>query len=422
MNDIEHLFRNESGRLVSILTRIFGIQNLALAEDVVQEAFCRALEVWSFRGVPADPPAWLMATAKNKALDVLRRQRTALTFEPELSRILDTPSSLAPAVEELFEPEAMQDDVLRMMFSCCDPGLKEEAQVALVLHILCGFSVSEIAEAFVSPHSTIEKRITRSKKVLAASEKLFDVTTPHETSQRLQAVHRALYLLFNEGYHSSSPTATIREDLCREAMRLTSVLLTHPQGRTSTTYALAALMSLNAARVPGRVDAAGNLQTLFRQDRSKWDRALISEGMSLLELSAMGSTLSEYHIEAAIAAVHVQATHADQTDWKTIVTLYDRLLALRHSPIVGLNRAIAVAQLEGPERGIEELEKIADRERLVTYHFYFAALGEFELLRGRPAVARQRFRAAAALARNPMEHSFFEQRLSECGPEDGDLG
>ncbi|KAA6459127.1 sigma-70 family RNA polymerase sigma factor [Acidobacteria bacterium AB60] len=418
MEDIEHLFRRESGRLVSILSRIFGMRDLALAEDVVQEAFCRALEVWSFRGVPENPSAWLMATAKNKAFDILRRRQTALSFESELAYKIDTESSLAPTIEQFFEPKAIQDDVLRMMFSCCDPGLKEEAQVALILHILCGFSVSEISEAFVSPHSTIEKRITRSKKVLAACEKLFNITSPQETSLRLRAVHRALYLLFNEGYHGSSQEAAIRADLCREAMRLTSILLTHPQGRTPTTYALAALMSLNSARLPGRVDGSGNLQSISKQDRTKWDRTLISDGMSLLEQSAAGTALSEYHIEAAIASIHVRATDTDQTDWKTIVTLYDRLLALRRSPIVGLNRAIAVAQLEGPERGIRELESIVDRDRLVGYPFYFAALAECELLRGCLGAARDRFRAAASLARNPMERSFFEQRLSECGIED----
>src|SRR6202049_2891315 len=189
----DHLFRREAGRMVATLTRVFGVHNLALAEDVVQDAFCRALEVWKFRGVPENPSAWLMATAKNRALDVLRRRRTALTFEPELGRMLDSEWTLAPTIDELFEPKAIQDDVLRMMFSCCHPRLREEAQVALILHILCGFSVSEIAEAFVSPHPTIEKRITRSKKVLATSKKLFDVTSAEETSQRLPAVHRALY-------------------------------------------------------------------------------------------------------------------------------------------------------------------------------------------------------------------------------------
>jgi len=414
MENMEHLYRREAGRMVSVLTRIFGVHNLTLAEDVVQDAFCRALEVWSFRGVPENPSAWLMATAKNRALDVLRRRRTAQTFEPELARLLDSEWTLVPTIEELFEPKAIQDDQLRMMFSCCHAQLREESQVALILHILCGFSVGEIAEAFVSPHATIEKRITRSKKVLATSKKLFDITSAEETSRRLPAVQRALYLLFNEGYHGASTKTAVRAELCREAMRLTAILLTLPLGAVPSTFALAALMSLAAARLPTRVDATGNLQTLFDQDRSQWDHGLIDEGMNFLELSATGSEITEYHAEAAIASIHARARNAEETDWKSIVTLYDKLLSLRPSPIVGLNRAIAIAQYQGTERGIEELGAIADRDRLVTYPFYFAALGELELRMGRYDVACERFRAAVALARSSMEREFFAQRLNAC--------
>src|ERR1700740_2583511 len=199
-----HLFRHEAGRMVAALVRVFGVHNLALAEDVAQDAFCRALEVWRIRGMPENPSAWLMATAKNSALDVLRRQRTARNFAPELGRFLESEWTLAPVVEELFTANAIKDDLLRMMFSCCQPRLPEEAQVALILNILCGFSVNEIASAFVSSHAAIEKRITRAKKLLAASKRLFDVAAPAEFAARLPAVHRALYLLFNEGYHGAS--------------------------------------------------------------------------------------------------------------------------------------------------------------------------------------------------------------------------
>src|SRR5215470_3140143 len=224
----EHLFRHEAGRMVAILTRIFGVHNLAPAEDVVQDAFCRALEIWKFRGVPENPSAWLITTAKNRALDVLRRERTARTFAPELTRQLESEWTLAPTIEEEFGQAAVKDDELRMMFSCCSPRLAEEAQVGLILHILCGFSVDEIASAFVSGHAAIEKRITRSKKVLAASRKLFDVSGAEDFARRLPAVQRALYLLFNEGYHGASPEAAVRADLCRESMRLASILLRHP--------------------------------------------------------------------------------------------------------------------------------------------------------------------------------------------------
>jgi RNA polymerase sigma factor (sigma-70 family) len=411
----DHLFRRESGRMVAALTRIFGVHNLALAEDVVQDAFCRALEVWKMRGVPPNPSAWLMATAKNCALDVMRRERTARTFAPELGRLLQSEWTLAPVMEELFAPAAIQDDLMRMMFSCCHPRLPEEAQVALVLNILCGFSVDEVASAFVSSHAAIEKRITRAKKVLAGSKKLFDLTAPADFSARLPAVQRALYLLFNEGYHGASPEAAVRAELCREAMRLTAVLLQHPLGETPTTYALSALLCLSTARLPARVDESGNLSSLFEQDRSRWDRELLAEGLKLLELSAAGTELTEYHIEAAIASVHATARRAEDTDWANIVTLYDSLMTIRPSPIVALNRAIAVAQRDGPERGLEEIGAIEDRDRLSAYPFYSAALGEFEFRRGEFGAARRHFVAALALARNPAERRFLEQRVKVCG-------
>ena len=410
----EHLFRRESGRMVAALARIFGVHNLALAEDVVQEAFCRAVEVWKFRGVPENPSAWLMATARNCALDALRRERTARTFAPELGRLLQSEWTLAPAVEQLFGPNEIKDDLLRMMFSCCNPRLSEEAQVALVLHILCGFSVDEIAGAFVDSHAAVEKRITRAKKLLAKSRALFDVASTADFSARLPAVHTALYLLFNEGYHGASAESAVRADLCREAMRLTALLLEHPLGATPTTHALAALMSLNAARLPARVDASGHLNTLADQDRSQWDADLVSEGLKLLERSASGSEVSDYHVEAAIAAVHAEAPRAEDTDWPKIVALYDMLMTIHPSPIVALNRAIAVAQSEGPARGLEEIGAIDQPERLARYPFYAAAIGELELRLGKRDAARGHFEDALALARNPMERSFLNQRKAAC--------
>jgi RNA polymerase sigma factor (sigma-70 family) len=400
--------------MVAVLTRLFGVHNLALAEDVVQDAFCRALEVWKFRGIPENPSAWLMATAKNRALDILRRERTARTFAPELGRLLQSEWTLAQAVEETFAPGALKDDLLRMMFSCCHPRLPEEAQVALMLHILCGFSVSEVASAFMSKHAAMEKRITRAKKILATSKRLFDVAASQEFSARLPAVQRALYLLFNEGYHGASPEAVVRTELCQEALRLAAFLLGHPNGKTPSTHALAALFCLNAARLPARIDAAGNLRSLFDQDRSRWDQERIVDGLKLLELSATGSELTEYHLEAAIASVHARARRSEDTDWKAIVSLYDTLIALRPSPIVALNRAIAVAQSEGPERGLEAIYSIPSRDRLASYPFYPAALGELELRRGGNEKAREHFHAAKALARNPSERRFLEQRIAAC--------
>jgi len=400
MEPSEHLFRH----------------NLALAEDVVQDAFCRAFEVWKVRGVPENPSAWLMATAKNRAIDILRRERTVRTFEPELSRLIHSEWTLTPTVEELFQENAIKDDLLRMMFSCCHPRLSEEAQVALVLHLLCGFSVDEVAGAFVSTHAAIEKRISRAKKVLASSKKLFDVAANAEFSSRLPSVQRALYLLFNEGYHGASSENAVRSDLCGEAMRLIALLLEHPLGAQPATYALAALMYLDAARLPARIDESGNLKSLFDQDRSLWDRQRVADGLKFLDLSASGTELTEYHIEAAIARAHATADRTENTDWQDVVFLYDKLMTIRPSPVVALNRAIAIAQRDGPERGLDAIRAIAEPDRLASYPFYHAALGEFEFQIGRQSAAREHFQTALVLARNPMERRFIERRMGACGP------
>lgn len=400
--------------MVAVLARLFGVHNLALAEDVVQDAFCRALEVWAFRGVPENPSAWLMAAAKNRALDVLRREKTARTYEPELSRWLQSEWTMASEVEEMFTDDAAKDDQLRMMFSCCHPRLPEEAQVMLMLHILCGFSIDEVASAFVTTHTAVEKRIPRAKKILAGSKLLFDTQTAADFSDRLPAVQRALYLLFNEGYHGASAEFAVRAELCEEAMRLINLLLENPLGVTASSYALSALMCLNRARLPARVDASGKLNSLFDQDRSLWDQKLIGEGQRLLELSAEGTELTEYHVEAAIAAVHASSPTMHATNWREIVSLYDTLMTIRPTPIVALNRAIAVGQSDGPERGIEALRAIADSERLSNYPFYHAAFGESELQSGRRENAREHFSTALRLSRNPMERQFFEQRLDAC--------
>ena len=400
--------------MVAALTRVFGVHNLALAEDVVQDALCRALEVWKFGGAPENPSAWLMATAKHRAIDVLRRERTARTFAPEIGRLLETESTLSPAIEELFEAHAIKDDQLRMMFSCCHPRLAEEAQVALVLHVLCGFSVGEIASAFLNTDVAVEKRIARAKKILAGSKKLFDLANEADLSSRLPAVQRALYLLFNEGYHGACPESAVRVELCQEAMRLAALLLQHQLTSTPATHALSALMCLHAARLPARVDADGNLNPLGEQDRSLWDARLVREGQRLLDLSATGTDLTEYHLEAAIASVHAAAQHAKDTNWATIITLYDTLMAIRPSPVVALQRAIAVAEQEGPERGLEEIHSIDASDRLAAYPFYSAALGELELRQGRREIARQHFQAALAVARNPLERRFLERRAAAC--------
>lgn len=400
--------------MVAVLTRLFGLHNLALAEDVVQDAFCRALEVWKLRGVPDNPSAWLMKTAKNRALDVLRRERTARTFAPDLGRLLHTEWTVANAVEEVFDATGIPDDRLRMMFSCCHPRLAEAAQTMLVLQLVAGFGAREIAQAFVSTHAAVEKRLTRAKKTLAESSALFDIADAADFAQRLPAVQRALYLIFSEGYHGASAEAVVRSDLCREAIRLARLLAEHPLGDTPSTRALCASMYLNGARLAARLDASGALNPLYEQDRSQWNRAMIAAGREWLERSATGTAVSRYHVEAAIASEHASAHSFEATDWRQIVSLYDTLMRIAPSPIVALNRAIAVAQLEGPRRGLEAIAAIGDRERLERYPFYHAALGELEHRRGRSDVAREHFTRAGALARNHAEHRFFEGRVAAC--------
>jgi RNA polymerase sigma-70 factor (ECF subfamily) len=402
-----HLVRRESGRLVAALTRIFGVHNIALAEDVVQEVFVRALEVWKVQGAPDDPPAWLMTVAKRRAIDVVRQRRREQTFAPELGRLLDSEWTLRPAVDEAFEPGAIRDEQLRMMFSCCHPKIAEDAQVALVLNVLCGFGAAEIASAFLTGRAAIEKRIARGKRALADAQRLFDLDD-REFRERLGTVQRALYLLFNEGYHGAS-AEPVRVELCREAMRLVAMLRDHPPAATPATSALGSLMCLHAARLPARIDAMGELNALAEQDRSRWDARLVAEGLALLEASASGAELSSYHIEAAIAAVHASAPSIRETDWSSIVSLYDQRMIVAPSPVVALNRAIAISERDGA-RGLEAIEAIEGRERLSAYPFFHAARGELELRCGRRAAALACFEAALGVARNDAERRFLQKR------------
>jgi RNA polymerase sigma-70 factor (ECF subfamily) len=406
----EHLFRRESGRLVAALVRIFGVHNLALAEDVVQDAFCRALDVWKIRGVPDNPSAWLMTVAKRRALDVVRRERTARTFAPEIARWLESEWTLAPVVDESFTSAVIRDEQLRMMFSCCHPSLSEETQIALILNVLCGFGASEVANAFLSSRAAMEKRIARGKKSLASAERLFDLSDD-DFGARLAAVRSALYLLFNEGYHSASSETAVRAELCGEAIRLTSMLLETEAAAEPATFALAALMCLHAARLPARLDAHGDLSSLIDQDRSRWDVCLIERGRALLEQASSGSEATPYHLEAAIAAVHAGSPSIDSTNWDAIVQLYDRLSNLTPSPVVALNRAVAIAQRDGPDAGLVAIRAIPDADRLRDYPFYPAAIGELELRRGDLESAARAFSTAVGLARNPLERRFLERRL-----------
>ena len=397
--------------MISYMSRIFGLGRLDLAEDVVQDTLCRALETWPVHGVPDNPSAWLMRVARNRAIDIVRSDAHLRYFTPELVQILrsrDDPSEAAT-----FEKE-IQDDQLRMMFSCCHPDLSTEAQVTLILKTLCGFSVSEIAHALLASEDSIEKRLGRARKLFRLSGTFVEMTDVSEIPKRLEAVYQAIYLLFNEGYHGSQSEQTVREDLCFEAIRLALLLSEHPKGETPRTHALLALLCFHAARLSGRMDDDGGLIQLEMQDRTKWDRDLIGKGFHYLDKASKGDDLSAFHLEAAIASLHCAAPTYEKTEWVKILELYNMLYALKPSPIVALNRAIAYGKAFEPDDGLAELEKIDDSRKLKEYPFYPAAHGEFHFLAGRYDEAGRYFEKAIKLARTSSEINFFERKLKSC--------
>lgn len=406
--------------MVAYLCRIFGLGRLDLAEDVVQDTLCRALETWPVHGLPDNPSAWLMRVARNRAIDLVRRDEQFRCFAPELAYLLRLREEL-PAVTPAFERE-IRDDQLRMMFSCCHPELSTDAQVTLILKTLCGFSISEIAHALLASRDSIEKRLGRARKLFRRSGTFGEIASaseiPERLPERLEAVYQAIYLLFNEGYHASQSEQTVREDLCFEAIRLALLLSEHPQGNKPKTHALLALLCFHAARLAGRVDDDGALVQLEMQDRSKWDWDLIGRGFFFLGKASMGTELSEYHLEAGIASLHCAARVYAETDWNGILELYDLLYRLKPSPIIALNRAIAVGNALGPAVGLAELQKIPDSGKLKDYPFYSAAQGEFHLLGGRPADAAKHFGVARKLARSQTEAEFFERKIAACQREE----
>jgi len=404
---VEHLFRREAGKMVSYLTRLFGFSRLNLAEDVVQDTLHQALQTWSMRGLPDNPSAWLMRVARNRAIDLIRRDDHFQNLAPALAEL----QQVEAAADEPVSEREIQDDQLRMMFGCCHPGLSAEVQISLILKTLCGFSVTEIAKALLASPDAIEKRLGRARTFLREAGTLAELTHPTDLPGRVTAVYQAIYLLFNEGYHGSQSERTVREDLCFEALRLALLLSEHPAGARPATFALVALFCFDAARLPGRVDAAGFLIPLEQQDRSTWDQELIARGFSYLERSASQTEVSALHLEAGIAALHSSAPAYERTDWPGIVELYDRLYGLTPTPIVALNRAIAVGQAQGPAAGLRELETIAAVSMLKQYPFYPAAQGEFHRLAGHTAAARTCFEQALRLARNPAEVRYLERKL-----------
>ena len=398
--------------MVAILVGIFGIDHLGLAEDVVQEALARALETWPYYGIPKNPAAWIMRASRNLALDVVRREKVFREKETEIALLIEQ-GSPAPDTA-VFSEHEIADDRLRMMFACCHPLIPEEAQVALALNTLCGFSVGEISRAFLTRDSAIAKRLTRAKQKIREAGIPFEIPAGEELARRLDGVLRSLYLLFNEGYKASSGEKLVREEICYEAVRLTGLLAEHPAGDRPTTHALLALMLLNAARIPTRVDAEGNLLRLKEQDRTRWDRPMIARGMFHLAQSAAGEQISAYHLQAGIAACHCAANDYESTDWRQILSLYDRLVEFDNSPVIALNRAVVLANVHGPQAGVDAVAAIQDREKLDSYYLLYAVLGEFEAQMNDPLAAAGYFRRSAQLAETRSERLFLSKRLLAC--------
>jgi RNA polymerase sigma-70 factor (ECF subfamily) len=409
---VEHLFRHEGAKMVAILTRIFGIEHLNLAEDVVQEALARALQTWPFYGVPKNPSAWIMRASRNLALDVVRRRKVFQNKQAEIIRLMDRDG--AALDEAIFSEDEISDDHLRLMFLCCHPAIPADAQVALALKTLCGFSVAEIGHAFLTTEAAIAKRLTRAKQKIHQARIPFEIPAGGELGQRLDSVLQSLYLLFNEGYKASSGENLVREELCEEAIRLAELLMAHPAGNQPKTHALLALMLLNAARNPTRLDSEGNLLRLKEQDRTRWDQAMIVRGMFHFTQSAVGEELSEYHFEAGIAACHCAAKDYDSTDWQQILSLYDRLIEFDQSPVVALNRAVALANLRGPKAGLQAVRRIRGLNKLSSYYLLYAVQGEFEMRSGNLQAAAEQFRRSFELAETKSERAFLLKRLQRC--------
>src|SRR6266496_3087404 len=398
--------------MIAILTRIFGVENLTLAEDVVQEALARALQTWPFYGVPENPSAWIMRASRNLAFDVVRRRKLFQNKQAEIIRLMDRDSA-APE-EAIFSEHEIADDRLRLMFVCCHPAIPADAQVALALKTLCGFGVTEISRAFLTTDAAIAKRLTRAKQRIRDGQIRFEIPAGEELAQRLDGVLQSLYLLFNEGYKASSGESLVREELCREAIRLTNLLAEHPAGNRPKTHALLALMLLNTARMPTRQDGEGNLLRLSEQDRRRWDQPMIARGMFHLMQSAAGDEISEYHLQAGIAACHDAAKDYESTDWRQILSLYDRLVEFDDSPVAALNRAIAVANVHGPRAGLEAIEAIRDLDTLESYYLLYAVRGEFEMRLNHPEAAAEQFRKSLQLAETKSERTFLSKRLQSC--------
>jgi RNA polymerase sigma-70 factor (ECF subfamily) len=403
---VDRVFREESGR--ALATLIGQLHDFDLAEEAVQEAFLTAIEHWPGEGVPNNPGAWITITARRKALDRLRRAKRYTEKQAELAREVDLATEDVASIDE--DEPVIADDRLRLIFTCCHPALAMEARIALTLRTLGGLTTPEIARAFLLPEPTLAQRLVRAKKKIRDAGIPYRVPPDHLLPERLDAVLRVLYLVFNEGYSASSGDGLIRRDLCAEAIRLGRVL-TELMPDEPEAIGLLALMLLQDSRRASRVDATGALVLLEDQDRSRWDGIEIDEGRSQIERALRMRRPGPYQLQAAIAAVHADAIDSGRTDWPQVVELYDELLRLEPSPIVELNRAVAVSMAFGPERALPILEELTARDALPGYHFLPAARADVLRRLGRAVEAAAAYREAVGLAPTATERSFLEGRL-----------
>jgi RNA polymerase sigma-70 factor (ECF subfamily) len=409
---VDHLFRRQAGRMVSTLTRVFGPRHMGLAEDVVQDALVKALEQWPHRGVPENPAAWLIEVARHRALDVLRRRSVLAAKVEELARAFSSTrssahSSVGSATHQA--AEAM-DDQLAMMFLCCHPRVPRDARLALTLKTVCGFGTGEIARAFLIQKTAAAQRIVRAKRSIREHNLSFSLPEAGQLAERLDSVLQTLYLMFNEGY-SSAGEQLLRQDLCEESIRLAGLVADHSATTAPHCHALLALFLLQSARSAARVDPAGDLFLLCDQDRSQWDRGRISEGLRRLEKSASGDRMTEYHLEAGIAAAHATASDFAATDWVYIAHLYDQLYAMNPSPVVALNRAVAIARSQGVPAGLRAVAAVAGHPALARYHLLPATLGMLWREAGDPEKAASYFQRAMECECSAPERRFLERQL-----------
>jgi RNA polymerase sigma factor (sigma-70 family) len=409
---IEAVWRIESARLIAGLTRI--VRDVSLAEDLAQDAFVAALEQWPRSGVPDNPGAWLMAVAKRRGVDAVRRRvalerkRELIGREAETLQLLEQPD-LAAQVDEV------GDDVLGLVFMTCHPVLSRDARVALTLRLLGGLSTPEIARAFLVSEGTVAQRIVRAKRTLAEARVPFEVPGRDELADRLSAVLEVVYLVFNEGYAATAGEHWVRPGLCADALRLGRILAAL-MPREPEVHGLLALMELQASRLRARVGPRGEPVLLADQDRARWDRLLVQRGLSALKRAEeLSGALGEYTLQAAIAACHARARSVEETDWPRIVALYDALAALTGSPVVELNRAVAVTMAFGPQAGLELVDALADDPALRGYHLLPSVRGDILARLGRPAEARQEFQRAADLCQNDRERELLLSRAVACG-------